>query len=74
MSSDLREYNEAYNESACLWFGKHKGKHISEIPVDYLVWLRYGENDMYKKISKRLRSVIVANIPKDKRVYKSQNI
>ena len=70
MSSDLREYNENYAENASLWFGKYKGIPIKEIPVDYLVWLRYGENDMYKKMSKRLRSIVVKNIPTHRRIYK----
>ena len=36
-----RNHPNAWNENSKLWFGKHKNKAISEVPLAYLIWVAY---------------------------------
>ena len=71
MSNDFREAFESYTESTTLWFGKHKGVPLSEIPKDYLVWLKY-KTTWYNQFSKSLKRAITANIPVEMRIKKEK--
>ena len=69
MSNDFREATEYYQSNTTLWFGKYKGVPLSEIPKDYLVWLKY-KTTWYSQFSKSLKRAITSNIPVEMRIKK----
>ena len=69
MSSDFREATEYYQSNTSLWFGRHKGVPLSEVPKDYLVWLKY-KTTWYATFSKSLKRAITVNIPVEMRLKK----
>lgn len=69
MSNDFREAFESYTESTILCFGKHKGVPLSDLPKDYLVWLKY-KTTWYNQFSQSLKRAITANIPIEMRIKK----
>ena len=71
MSNDFKEATEWYQSNTTLWFGKHKGKPLSEIPPDYLVWLKY-KTTWYEQFSRSLKRAITANIPYQMRLKKKK--
>lgn len=38
-----------YNDETIMPFGKHKGKHLSDVPASYLLWLY--EQNKYKPMT-----------------------
>jgi len=71
MGNDFRDATEAYQSNTTFWFGKYKGVPLSEIPKEYLVWLKY-KTTWYKQFSKSLKRAITANIPVDMRLKKQK--
>lgn len=57
----FREMRDDYNKTATLWFGKYKGVPMSEIPQQYLMWLR--KQPFYKKFNRSLKRAICHNCP-----------
>ena len=41
MNSSIKR-NPAFTDDTEIWFGKHKGTRLSDVPASYLQWL-YGE-------------------------------
>ena len=39
------KYKPQHIETFKLWFGKHKGKELKEVPKDYLEWYKKNGND-----------------------------
>ena len=44
-----------WNPNTVLWFGKHKGQPLCNIPQDYLVWLANSNSDRSWRISELQR-------------------
>lgn len=43
-SADMPEQNKLTDKSI-MWFGKHRGKSLEQIPDDYFFWL-YGQSNL----------------------------
>lgn len=62
MGTDFKEYKQALMEGLKMPYGKHKGMHPSDLPLDYCEWLRDNGVDktigktFYKAISTRLKT------------------
>lgn len=52
---------EPYDDKTPLWFGKHRGKPLGEVPAEYLLWIR--ENfDPKQRNNAKLLAYIENNI------------
>jgi len=47
---------EKLTDTSTIWFGKHKGKKLENVPADYLIWL-FDNN----KCPNSLRQYIIEN-------------
>lgn len=54
---------ETLNDDIEIWFGKHKGKRLADIPGDYFLWLWENERgpQLYKKPGDSLHRYIAKN-------------
>jgi len=57
MNSSIKR-SPAFDDNTEIWFGKHKGTRLCDVPASYLQWL-YGEleKDGYGKEPNRLESL-----------------
>ena len=53
------KWKEQPVQNSKLWFGKHKGKKISEVPTDYLEW--YRDNGDNKKLIRKINKYLSEN-------------
>lgn len=55
--------------NARLWFGKYKGKRLTEVPADYLIWLckLEAKSDRLKVLQKTIRKAVTQNNSRRKR-------
>lgn len=44
-SADMPEQIKPLTDKSIMWFGKHRGKSLEQIPDDYFYWL-YGQSNL----------------------------
>lgn len=42
----------ALKDTSIVWFGKHQGKMLSQVPDDYLMWLYENSNTLDARLKK----------------------